>query len=62
MDERVCLQRQLIGTAPPKSFRRLKTRIAAGALGEGTVGALRSLRVTLRESPVAWAACEGPLV
>lgn len=43
-------------------FRRLKARIAAGALGDGTAGALRSLRVTLRESPVAWAAFEGPLV
>lgn len=43
-------------------FRRLKTRVGAGALGEGTAGALHSLRVTLRESPVAWAAFEGPLV
>lgn len=43
-------------------FRRLKTRIAAGALGAGTAGALNSLRVTLRESPVAWAAFEGPLM
>ena len=42
-------------------FRRLKPRIAAGALGPGTAGALQSLRVTLRESPVAWAAFEGPL-
>lgn len=42
-------------------FRRLKTRIAAGALGPGTAGALAALRVTLRESPVAWAAYEGPL-
>jgi 6-pyruvoyltetrahydropterin/6-carboxytetrahydropterin synthase len=42
-------------------FRRLKTRIAAGALGAGTRGTLDSLRVTLRESPVAWAAFEGPL-
>ena len=42
-------------------FRRLKSRVAAGALGEGTAGALRTLRVTLRESPVAWAAFEGPL-
>jgi len=41
--------------------RRLKARIAAGALGAGTHGALQSLRVTLRESPVAWAAFEGPL-
>ncbi len=42
-------------------FRRLKTRIATGALGPGTAGALNALRVTLRESPVAWAAFEGPL-
>ncbi|HEY3918496.1 MAG TPA: 6-carboxytetrahydropterin synthase [Stellaceae bacterium] len=42
-------------------FRRLKARIAAGALGEGTAGALRTLRVTLRESPIAWAAFEGAL-
>jgi 6-pyruvoyl-tetrahydropterin synthase len=42
-------------------FRRMKAQIAAGALGPGTAGALRSLRVTLRESPVAWAAFEGPL-
>ncbi len=42
-------------------FRRLKGRIAAGALGPGTAGALASLRVTLRESPVAYAAFEGSL-
>jgi 6-pyruvoyltetrahydropterin/6-carboxytetrahydropterin synthase len=42
-------------------FRRLKTRIAAGALGPGTAGALMSLRVLLRESPVAWAAFESAL-
>ncbi len=42
-------------------YRRLKARIAAGALGPGTAGALASLRVVLRESPVAWAAYEGPL-
>ena len=42
-------------------FRRFKTLIAAGALGPGTAGALQSLRVTLRESPVAFAAFEGPL-
>jgi len=42
-------------------FRRSKARIAAGALGPGTVGELHSLRVVLRESPVAWAAFEGPL-
>ena len=43
-------------------FRRLKPRIAAGALGPGTAGALASMRITVRESPVAWAAFEGPLV
>lgn len=42
-------------------YRRLKARIAAGALGPGTAGALASLRVVLRELPVAWAAYEGPL-
>jgi 6-pyruvoyl-tetrahydropterin synthase len=42
-------------------FRRLQARVAAGAMGPGTAGALTSMRVTLRESPVAWAACEGPL-
>jgi len=42
-------------------FRRLKPRIAADALGRGTAGALATLRVTLRESPVAWAGFEGPL-
>ncbi len=43
-------------------FARLKTAVASGALGPGTAGALVSLRVTFRESPVAWAAYEGPLV
>lgn len=43
-------------------FRRLKARIAAGALGPGTAGALAAMRITLRESPVAWAAFEGGLV
>lgn len=42
-------------------FRRLKTRVAAGALGSGTAGALTAMRITLRESPVAWAAFEGSL-
>lgn len=42
-------------------FRRLKPRIEAGALGPETAGRLASLRVTLRESPVAWASFEGPL-
>jgi 6-pyruvoyltetrahydropterin/6-carboxytetrahydropterin synthase len=42
-------------------FRRLAARVQQGALGEGTAGALASMRVVLRESPVAWAAFEGPL-
>lgn len=42
-------------------FRRMKPRIAQGALGPGTAGALTSLRIVLRESPVAWAAFEGAL-
>ena len=42
-------------------FRRVKARIVAGALGPGTEAALVSLRVVLRESPVASAAFEGPL-
>jgi 6-pyruvoyltetrahydropterin/6-carboxytetrahydropterin synthase len=43
-------------------FRRLKARIAEGALGPGTAGTLAALRIVVRESPVAWAAFEGPLV
>jgi 6-pyruvoyl-tetrahydropterin synthase len=42
-------------------FDRLKASIAAGALGAGVAGALASMKVTLRESPVAWAAFEGAL-
>jgi len=42
-------------------FRRMQPRIAAGALGPGTAGALASMRVVLRESPVAWAGYEGSL-
>jgi len=42
-------------------FRRLAAKIKAGALGPGTAGALASMRVTLRESPVAWAAFEDAL-
>jgi 6-pyruvoyltetrahydropterin/6-carboxytetrahydropterin synthase len=43
-------------------FRRLKARVAAGALGPGTAAALVSMRVTLRESPVASAAFEAALI
>jgi len=42
-------------------FRRLREQVAQGALGPGTAGKLHSLRITLRESPVAWAAFEGAL-
>src|SRR6202034_1603861 len=42
-------------------FARLAERARDGALGPGTAGALHSIRVILRESPVAWAAFEGAL-
>lgn len=42
-------------------FQRVKARVADGAVGAGTAGELASLRVVLRESPVAWAAFDGPL-
>lgn len=42
-------------------FRRMQARIATGALGAGTAAALNSMRIVLRESPVAWASFEGPL-
>ena len=42
-------------------FRRMQARIVAGALGPGTAAALASMRVVLRESPVAWASFEGLL-
>mgnify|MGYP003905161695 CR=1 FL=1 len=42
-------------------FRRMKARVVAGAVGPGTAGAIESMRVVLRESPVAWASFEGSL-
>ena len=42
-------------------FNKMKDRIAAGELGPGTAGALHSMKVLLRESPVAWAAYEAAL-
>jgi hypothetical protein len=42
-------------------FRRLAGRIRAGELGEEAVTEIATMRVLLRESPVAWAAFEGPL-
>lgn len=41
-------------------FERMKARIAAGELGPGS-DRVESLKVTLHESHVAWAACEGKL-
>jgi 6-pyruvoyl-tetrahydropterin synthase len=40
---------------------RLKAAAADGALGAGTAGALHSLNVVLRESPLAWAGYDAPL-
>jgi 6-pyruvoyl-tetrahydropterin synthase len=42
-------------------FRRMKTQIEAGKIGPGTASTLASMRVVLRESPLAWAAFEGSL-
>lgn len=42
-------------------FRRMKASVVAGAVGPGTAGAIESMRVVLRESPVAWASFEGSL-
>ncbi len=42
-------------------FRRMQARVAAGDVGPDTAGRLASLKVTLRESPVAWASYDGPL-
>ena len=42
-------------------FERLKGRIAGGDLGQNAIGTLSSMKITLRESPVAWAAFEGAL-
>ncbi|MDX2101679.1 MAG: 6-carboxytetrahydropterin synthase [Alphaproteobacteria bacterium] len=42
-------------------FDVMAERIRAGALGGDAAGALASMRVLLRESPVAYAAYEAPL-
>ena len=42
-------------------FDRLAARIGEGALGQDAPTGLTAMKVTLRESPVAWAAYEGPL-
>lgn len=41
-------------------LRRVRERLLAGALGESGRG-VGSLKVTLGESPLAWAACEGTM-
>ena len=41
--------------------RRLARRVGEGALGPQTADAIRSLKVVLRETPVAWAAYDAPL-
>ncbi len=42
-------------------FRRLKTRVKAGAVGPGTAEGLVSMKIVLHESPVAWASFEDSL-
>ena len=41
--------------------RRLARRVREGALGPTDATAIHSLRVVLRENPVAWAAYDAPL-
>ena len=41
--------------------RRLARRVREGALGPDAAEAISSLRVVLRETPAAWAACDAPL-
>jgi 6-pyruvoyltetrahydropterin/6-carboxytetrahydropterin synthase len=41
--------------------RRVAQRGREGALGPAAAAAIRSLRVVLRETPVAWAAYDAPL-
>ena len=41
--------------------RRLARRVREGALGPHAAAAISSLRVVLRETPVAWAAYDAPL-
>jgi 6-pyruvoyltetrahydropterin/6-carboxytetrahydropterin synthase len=41
--------------------RRVAQRVREGALGPAAAAAIRSLRVVLRETPVAWAAYDAPL-
>lgn len=41
--------------------RRMRARIVAGELGPGAWPGLSTMKVTLHESHVAWAAFEGPI-
>jgi 6-pyruvoyl-tetrahydropterin synthase len=41
--------------------RRLARRVREGALGASAASTIASLRVVLRETPVAWAAYDAPL-
>jgi 6-pyruvoyl-tetrahydropterin synthase len=42
-------------------FGRLRQEVRSAALGPGTQAGLAAMKVTLRESPVAWSAYEGPV-
>ncbi|MBI1778569.1 MAG: 6-carboxytetrahydropterin synthase [Proteobacteria bacterium] len=42
-------------------FERLREVVRSGGLGADVLSVLAGMKVTLRESPVAWAAYEGPI-
>ena len=42
-------------------WKRLAAAVRAGELGPGTAEAIASVRVVLRESPIAWASYDAPL-
>jgi 6-pyruvoyltetrahydropterin/6-carboxytetrahydropterin synthase len=42
-------------------FERLKAQVKAAALGPGTADTLARMKITLRESPLAWAAYDEAL-
>ena len=42
-------------------WKRLAAAVRTGALGPGTEAAIVSMRVVLRESPIAWASYDAPL-
>lgn len=43
-------------------FRRIKKRVKEGAVGPNTANAISSMKVVLRESPIAWASFEDSLI